>query len=1013
MKSYKQKQDLLTILSISVLLIVIYHVLYQSNRSEHTAVNAFEVPHQWLDSMLRNMTDDEKIAQLYWWQVDSMTAKRNIDSVMQIVKVLEPGGLVLNYGANFDKTYSDTALIPLIWALNAKGGVEFQDIEPLLPSMAAIEKINNIKIRYSYYNFCAINAAATKYNIYFQPLHFSDKFAKPDSLLIKSNMITSAMLWNTYFDTLTVLPALNAALCCSYRGNRQIDVNRYCVDMLPNENVHALYLGSRFFFSDSLQAEIINRLTEAGFKGYIISSSSMAENSIYVRNLQKLWKSGASVFCGSYNPGVFIGGIKQLLKQDLIERSEITEKAGKVLALKYNLGLFSEDTNNNTEFALDSVTKVMISRRLHEKAFCLYNNKNKAIPLRILKNQQYDLYFLGNLSNKFVQRFRDYSECNVRAETNDVKKLINMVAENRSNFKIVCLNAPDSLCTLFMMKINERLPKATIIINFSNRQIAQSTPTLLAIENSAIQADYAAQALWGGIGIDGVNVFEPQKENFTSKMRVKYSIPEEVGLNSDVLKSIDSLANDAIQNQATPGCQVFAIKNGQVVFNKSYGSYTYTPNSKKVTTKSMYDIASVTKIAATTLATMQMYDEGKLSLSTVLGDCFKNTNIEYTRIEPDTIITIDTLNRNKFDTEDEWEKAIAQADTTHLNDTLVYAQWTKIYKLTPSNNIFKVAFEDMLIHQSGIIPSLPILNLYLYKARARKKLKAARLSYILDSLENATDTLKSDSAVQQRITHRQAIKMAFDNFYSRKYTDSSFTHIADSMYLRKAYFDTLWMDIKQLPVHHTKTYQYSDVNMILIQQAIDSLNEMSMDTFMNKTFYQKLGLRHIDYLPLRNFEKHQIIPTVYDKIWRSQLLQGYVHDPSAAVLGGISGNAGLFASATDLGVLFQMLLDSGYYGGKQYISSETIDLFTKIRPGSKRALGFDTPAATNIIAQSASSKSYGHTGFTGCCVWVDPQNKLVYVFLSNRVHPKSKNWRLNKLKTRQKIHEVFYNAMME
>jgi CubicO group peptidase (beta-lactamase class C family) len=143
---------------------------------------------------------------------------------------------------------------------------------------------------------------------------------------------------------------------------------------------------------------------------------------------------------------------------------------------------------------------------------------------------------------------------------------------------------------------------------------------------------------------------------------------------------------------------------------------------------------------------------------------------------------------------------------------------------------------------------------------------------------------------------------------------------------------------------------------------------------------------------------------------RNQTLQGDVHDPTAAILGGVSGNAGLFSNAHDLGVLFQMLLNGGTYGGIRYLSPGVVSMFTTRQPGSHRGLGFDMQAYKAICAPDASRSTYGHTGFTGTCVWVDPDRDMVFVFLSNRVHPSAKNWRLNTLRVRQNIHQAVYDA---
>lgn len=178
-----------------------------------------------------------------------------------------------------------------------------------------------------------------------------------------------------------------------------------------------------------------------------------------------------------------------------------------------------------------------------------------------------------------------------------------------------------------------------------------------------------------------------------------------------------------------------------------------------------------------------------------------------------------------------------------------------------------------------------------------------------------------------------------------------------------------------------------------------------------------MGLSRIGYLPLERFSKEEIPPTEQDNIFRNQLVHGYVHDQGAAMLGGVSGHAGLFSNAHDLAVLMQMLLNGGQYGGKRYLEEAVVKKWTRHQSTrSRRGFGFDMaetdPAKTNPVCESASLNTFGHTGFTGTCAWADPDLKLVYVFLSNRVHPDAENWKLVELSIRSRIQQVVYDALL-
>jgi CubicO group peptidase (beta-lactamase class C family) len=167
--------------------------------------------------------------------------------------------------------------------------------------------------------------------------------------------------------------------------------------------------------------------------------------------------------------------------------------------------------------------------------------------------------------------------------------------------------------------------------------------------------------------------------------------------------------------------------------------------------------------------------------------------------------------------------------------------------------------------------------------------------------------------------------------------------------------------------------------------------------------------------PLNKFSKNEIIPTENDTAFRHQLVHGYVHDPAAAMLGGIAGNAGLFSDANSLAVIMQMLLNGGEYDGKRYFKKETVDIFTqKYLPNNRRGLIFDKPAddfTKSPTCKSSSIKTFGHTGFTGTCAWADSENNLVFIFLSNRINPSATENKLAKMNVRTNIQQVFYDVI--
>lgn len=240
-------------------------------------------------------------------------------------------------------------------------------------------------------------------------------------------------------------------------------------------------------------------------------------------------------------------------------------------------------------------------------------------------------------------------------------------------------------------------------------------------------------------------------------------------------------------------------------------------------------------------------------------------------------------------------------------------------------------------------------------------------------------------------------------------------HVADGMWLNKSFKNTILQQIARCDMD-SKRYVYSDLGFILLQQVVEAIVKLPMDLYLAKEFYAPMGLQRTLYQPLQRYSKQEIMPTASNDFLRRQDLCGYVHDEAAACLGGISGNAGLFSTAIEVAMLYQMLLNGGELNGKRYLSEATCRLFTTETSAiSRRGLGFDKPdlknPKSNPCASSALSGVYGHTGFTGTCVWADPVNRMVYVFLSNRLCPNVWNTKLGEMNIRTDIQEAIYRSL--
>lgn len=235
---------------------------------------------------------------------------------------------------------------------------------------------------------------------------------------------------------------------------------------------------------------------------------------------------------------------------------------------------------------------------------------------------------------------------------------------------------------------------------------------------------------------------------------------------------------------------------------------------------------------------------------------------------------------------------------------------------------------------------------------------------------------------------------------------------------RQNMYDT----IRNSKLRPTKKYLYSGLAFYLFPQIISDLTGRDYDEYIRQTFFEPLGAYTIVHNPYKQFPIDRMPPTETDDLFRRETMQGFVNDEGASMMGGVSGNAGLFGTANDLGKLFQMYIQKGYFGGRRYISEETVNEFIRVQfpeNANRRGLGFDKPLLNNkknnildaYPAIDCSKNSFGHSGFTGTFVWADPDNGLLYIFMSNRVYPTRENQKLYNLNIRTGIHQKIYDCI--
>ena len=338
-------------------------------------------------------------------------------------------------------------------------------------------------------------------------------------------------------------------------------------------------------------------------------------------------------------------------------------------------------------------------------------------------------------------------------------------------------------------------------------------------------------------------------------------------------------------------------------------------------------------------------------------------------------------------------------DTGKLKLTDKASQYLPILRNTNKKNI---TIKDLLLHESGLPPYI------------RFYLEAIDPNSVHGPYAQSWVDEWHRTQVSEHSYYCSSFKFK-KGLVAEKESSAYNLHVADKMWLNKSFKNTILQKIARCDMD-SKRYVYSDLGFILLQQVVEAIAKLPMDLYLAKEFYAPMGLQRTMYLPLLRYSKQEIMPTVANDFLRRQDLCGYVHDEAAACMGGISGNAGLFSTATEVAKIYQMMLNGGEWNGKRYLSEATCRLFTTEASAiSRRGLGFDKPNLKDLknspCAPSAIGAVYGHTGFTGTCAWVDPEHGTVYVFLSNRLCPNVWNTKLTEMNIRTNIQEAIYKSL--
>jgi beta-glucosidase-like glycosyl hydrolase/CubicO group peptidase (beta-lactamase class C family) len=938
----------------------------------------------WVDSVYKSLSIEQRIAQLCIIRAYSWKDSTYNDSLTRVIQKYNVGGVCFFKGspvmqAILSNRLQQSAQTPMLISMDAEWGLGMRlDSAFSFPRQMALGAITDDSLIYAMGRMVAKSCQRLGIQINFAPVvdinnnpknpvisfrsfgENRDLVTRKSLLYMKGMQDGGIMTTAKHFpghgdtdnDSHLTLPIIN------HSRQRMDSVELYPFKALINAGEMGVMIGHLYVPSlDSmkntpatLSKSVITDLLkkQLGFNGYVFTDAlDMQGVTKYYKPGEielKALQAGNDILLLPQDMDMAIRGIKTAIDNGLFSNDTLERRCRRILELKEKLGLMHKPVIRleNLVTDLNPPASNVLRQKMVNESVTIIKNDLMMIPLTGLDRRKMAVLSMGDsLPNLFQTTLKKYVNMQVfNLPKIFTKQHSDSILAQISTRDIVILgihgitsNAADTFglrhSTIRFIDALTRTNR-TIMALFGTPYalsqipgIAKAEAIVVAYQDNSSTELAMAEVIFGGIGAHGklpvtAGQFTYATGDVTEKSRLEFVIPEEIGLPSESLEIIDSLAQQGIASGAYPGCQILLAKNGKIFYEKSFGHPRYE-DTVAVTRQDLYDLASVTKVAATTLAVMKLYDQGNIKLNDSLG----------------TLLPV-----------------------------------------LKGSNKANLRIRDVMTHQAGLQDWIPF-----FKA----------------TLQNGNP----DPAIYQADSSK-----AFP------------VRVAQNLYIRKDYKDTLIKRIIDSPLRQNSDYKYSDIGFYLLRMVVERISGLPFDRYLEATFYKPLGLTTLGFSPRNRFPMSQIIPTEYEPLFRKQLIWGDVHDPGAAMLGGMSGHAGLFSNASDVAVILQMLLQQGSYGGKEYVSSSTILEFTRVQfpeKGNRRGLGFDKPllifSPDGPSCKGTSPQSYGHSGFTGTYIWADPVNELIYIFLSNRVYPDAANHRLSEMNIRTNIHQAVYDLL--
>jgi len=942
----------------------------------------------WVDSTLQNMTLDEKIAQLIMIPVYSNKSASYNSEVVKLVEEYQLGGVIFMQGGpgrqiNLVNRLQKVSKVPLLVGMDAEWSLSMRlDSVVMYPRQMMVGAISNNALVYDMGAEFARQLKRVGANVNFAPV--VDVNNNPSNPVIndrsfgenKYNVAEKGWMYakgmqdngvlavgkhfpghgDTDVDSHKALPII------MHDRDRLDSVELYPFRYLSQKGIGAMMVSHLFVPSidstenmpASLSPKAIKEVlrNDVDFHGMIFTDA-MNMGGItthYEGNEADVMAllAGNDMIMFPTDVKDVIEKLKTAISEGKISEKEIDEACNRVLLTKLRLGLdkgVEPISTKNVYSDLNDVNARLMQQHLVENAITLVRNRDSIVPIRRLDSVRIaSVSFESTAETPFQKRLLYYADVNNFVYSRDLK---NLSADQRkkklSAYDIVIVSVHGNhrsvakkfgISQTTMDAVDELLANCNNVILdlFANpyglayfKNIDMAKATVVSYNNWDLTNDLSAQLVFGGIpacGVLPVSVTDSIREGMcekTSKIRLKYSeIPEDAGVSSVVIQKVDSIFRSGIHTKAYPGGQVVLVRNGIVIYNKSMGYHTYEEETK-VNDFDVYDLASLTKVIATTSDIITLYDEGKFKITDRISEYY-----------------------------DGWKNS----NKSHLT------------------------FEQVLTHRSGLRSWIPF-----YKRTMEEEM--------------------------------------YSKIYSDSLSDKYSIQVADDLYMAKSYRDEMFRLIRESALENKGRYVYSDLGFIVMPYVIQNMTGEDYVEYTTRKIFSPLGAYSLCFKPLEKYKLEQIVPTENDGYFRKQQLHGYVHDQAAAMLGGVSGHAGLFGNANDLAKVMQIYLENGKYGDVQYFSDTAVQQFTKYHyepTFCRRALCWDKPVSDRskgLGSESSSDRAFGHTGYTGTMVWADPEYNIAIVVLTNRVYTDSENLKLIKQNIRTNIEEALYQSIIK